>query len=134
MGTLIDSSVLIAGERGQFDLAGTLSARAEEQLAISAITASELLHGLYYRAKTAAQRTRREAFMEGLLARLPVIPFDLVAARIHAQIWAQLAAKGITVGPHDLLIAATALATSATVATRDDRSFPHIPGLTVVRW
>jgi tRNA(fMet)-specific endonuclease VapC len=133
MGTLIDSSVLIAGERGQFDLTTTLIARADEQLAISAITATELLHGLY-RAKTATQRTRREAFMEGLLAKLPVIPFDLVAARIHAQVWAQLAAKGITVGPHDLLIAATALATSATVATRDERSFPHIPGLTVVRW
>ncbi len=72
--------------------------------------------------------------MEGLLARLPVISFDLVTARIHARVWAQLAAKGITVGPHDLLIAATALATDSTVATRDTRSFPKIPGLSIVQW
>jgi predicted nucleic acid-binding protein len=133
MGTLIDSSVLIASERGQFDLEAALAAQAEEQFAISAITASELLHGLY-RAKTAAQRNRREAFLEGLLAKLPVIPFDLIVARIHARVWAQLAAKGVTVGPHDLLIAATALATDSTVATRDERSFPRIPGLSITRW
>jgi predicted nucleic acid-binding protein len=130
---LIDSSVLIAGERGQFDLDAALTARAEEQFAIAAITAAELLHGLY-RAKTAAQRHRREAYIEGLLARLPVFPFDLVAARIHGRVWAQLATKGVTVGPHDLLIAATALAAGFTVATRDERSFPRIPGLTLNRW
>ncbi len=72
--------------------------------------------------------------MEGQLSRLPVIPFDLIAACIHARIWAQLAAKDITVGPHDLLIAATALATGAKVATRDARSFPKIPGLSIMRW
>ena len=31
---------------------------------------------------TPAQRRRREAFVEGLLARLPIISFDAVAARI----------------------------------------------------
>ena len=133
MGTLIDSSVLIASERGLLDLDAELAARAEEHFAISAITASELLHGLY-RTKTASQRSRREAFLDGLLSRLPVIPFDLVAARIHARVWAQLAAKGVNIGPHDLLIAATALATDFVVATRDERSFPRIPGLSVTRW
>jgi tRNA(fMet)-specific endonuclease VapC len=57
-----------------------------------------------------------------------------VAARVHARLWAQLAAKGITVGTHDLLIAATALAMGFSVATRDDRSFPYIPGLSLSRW
>ncbi len=61
-------------------------------------------------------------------------PIDLVAARIHAGLWAQLAARSIAVGAHDLLIAATALATDSQVATRDTRSFPQIPGLSVVSW
>ena len=133
MGTLIDSSVLIASERGQLDLDAALAARAEESFAISAITASELLHGVH-RAKTTAQRTRREAFLEGLFARLPVLSFDLATARIHARIWAELATKGVTVGPHDLLIAATAVAHGWTVATRDERSFPRIPELSWQRW
>ena len=133
MGALIDSSVLIAGERGQLDLQALLAGHAEEDFAISAITASELLHGVH-RARTPAQRNRREAFVEGLLAGLPVIPFDLLAARIHARLSAELAARKIVIGSHDLLIAATAMAKGYDVATRDERSFPKIPSLSLLRW
>ena len=87
-----------------------------------------------HRAAKPAQRSRREAFVEHVLSTLPVIPFDLVSARIHARLWAQLAAKGTIIGSHDLLIAATALSLGYDVATRDERSFPKIPGLTVLRW
>ncbi|MFQ5903054.1 MAG: type II toxin-antitoxin system VapC family toxin [Candidatus Binatia bacterium] len=133
MGALIDSSVLIAGERGQLDLEALFARHAEEDFAISAVTASELLHGVH-RARTPAQRNRREAFMEGLLARLPVISFDLLAARIHARLSAELATRKIGIGSHDLLIAATAMAKGYDVATRDERSFPKIPSLSLLRW
>lgn len=133
MGILIDTSVLIAIERGQCELDALLTEQAEENIALAAITASELLHGVH-RAGKAAHRARREAFVERLLARLTVMPFDLVVARIHARIWARLAAKGVTVRAHDLLIAATALASDFRVATRDERSFSRIPELSIVRW
>src|SRR5450756_1030612 len=81
----------------------------EEPVGIAAITASELLHGVH-RAATAGQRQRREAFVERLLEALPVFPFDLVTAQLHASLWADLAAKGSSVAPHDLLIGATAMA------------------------
>ena len=130
MATLIDSSVLIAMERG--DLAGdAITARyAGEDVAISAVTASELLHGVH-RARTPGQRHRRQAFIEGLLAQLPVIAFDLTVARVHASLWADLAKRGVAVGERDLMIGATALARNYTLATRDERSFPKIPGLRV---
>jgi predicted nucleic acid-binding protein len=132
MATLIDSSVLIAAERGQLDF-GDLSAHyAEEDVAISAITASELLHGVP-RARTAAQRHRRQAFVEGLVAQLPVIAFDLTVARVHASLWADLAKRGVAVGERDLMIAATAIAKDYAIATRDGRSFAKIPGLKVRR-
>lgn len=133
MGALIDSSVLIAIERGQLDLGVLLASYAEEDFAISAVTASELLHGVH-RARTPAQRGRQETFVEGLLAQLPVLPFDLVAARIHARLSAELAGKRLAVGAHDLIMAATALARGYEVATRDERSFPKIPGLALLRW
>ena len=133
METLIDSSVLIAWERDRLDLETHLADYAEEDFAISAITASELLHGVH-RAANPAQRRRREAFVEGLLSRLPIISFDTVTARIHARLSAQLALKGTPVGPHDLIIAATAMAKGYVVATRDERIFPNIPGLAVLRW
>jgi len=106
---------------------------AEEDFAISAITASELLHGVH-RAANSVQRRRREAFVEGLLARLPILSFDAVAARIHGRLPAELAANGTEVGPHDLIIAATALTKDYIVTTRDERSFPRIPGLSYQRW
>lgn len=133
MGSLIDSSVLIAAERGRIDLAAQLAARGDDLVAISAITASELLHGVH-RAATPEQRARREAFVEGLLARLPVLPFDLVVARIHGRLSADLARQGLPVGSHDLVIGATALAAGFGVATHDERSFPRIPGLAIERW
>jgi tRNA(fMet)-specific endonuclease VapC len=133
MATLIDASIVIAAERGRLDLDQLLEERAEQYVALAAVTASELLHGVH-RASTAAQRGRREAFVERLLSGLPIIAFDLVVARVHARLWAELAAKGTVIGAHDLQIAATALATSGSVATRDLRSFPKITGLTVERW
>lgn len=133
MATLIDASVLIAAERGRLDWDDVVADHAEVEVALAAITASELLHGVH-RATSARIRSRREAFVERVLGRVPVIPFDLVAARVHARVWADLAAKGISVGAHDLIIGATALATGGRVATRDIRSFPRIPGLDLVKW
>jgi predicted nucleic acid-binding protein len=130
MATLIDSSVLIAAERGDLALDAFSARYAEEDVAISAVTASELLHGVH-RARTGSQRHRRQAFIEGLLAQLPVIAFDLTVARVHASLWAELAKRGVAVGERDLMIGATAIARNYTVATRDERSFSKIPGLSV---
>jgi tRNA(fMet)-specific endonuclease VapC len=126
---LVDTSVLIAVERGAFRLSDVIVPN--EGIAIASVTASELLHGVY-RAKDASLRAKRESFVERVIAQVPVLPFDIIAARLHARLWAELASTGIAVGAHDLIIAATALANGASVATRDQRSFPRIPGLTVV--
>jgi tRNA(fMet)-specific endonuclease VapC len=133
VGALIDSSVLIDAERGSLDLESRLSESADMELAISSVTASELLHGVY-RASKSRFRPHREAFVERLLQAWPVLPFDLTAARIHARVWSELAGKGVTIGPYDLMIAATALANGLALVTRDKRSFPKVPGLQVLHW
>jgi tRNA(fMet)-specific endonuclease VapC len=133
MGALIDTSIFIAAERGRLNLDEVLGKSADIELAISAVTASELLHGVH-RASKKNQKARREAFVERLLEVWPVLPFDLTAARLHAGLWTRLAAKGVSIGPHDLMIAATALANGLSLVTRDKRSFPKIPGLQVVLW
>jgi tRNA(fMet)-specific endonuclease VapC len=132
-GTLIDTSVLIAVERGLIDLAALGDADDDQPLAIAAITASELLHGLH-RLKGAVARTRAERFVERILGAIPVIPFDLDIARVHARIDAELSAAGTTIGDGDLMIGATAVWLDYRVATRDLRSFPRIKGLPLVRW
>ncbi len=86
MGILIDSSVFIAAERGRLSLAGHIPGREHEPVAISALTASELLHGVH-RAADPQRRTQRERFVEGILARFPVMEFGLEVARVHARLW-----------------------------------------------
>lgn len=131
MGVVLDSSVLIAAERGRFDLARFLAAHPAEIFCIAAITASELLHGCL-RATDPSVKARRVRFVEGLFQDYQVLPFALGEAREHAQIWAQLEMQGFSVGERDLQIAATAKANGHTVATLNGREFDRIPGLTLV--
>ena len=85
MGFLIDSSVIIAAERGRLAREDLTARLGDETVALAAITASELLHGVH-RAESSARRKRRAEFVEGLLASIPVLPFDLGVARAHAAV------------------------------------------------
>jgi tRNA(fMet)-specific endonuclease VapC len=125
MGTLLDSSVLIRLERS----GSLLTLGDDEEVAIAAITASELLHGVH-RADP-QRRAQREAFVEHVLHVLPVHPFSLETARVHARLWADLAATGHVIGPHDLILAATALSLGWSVATYNTSEFTRVPGLVV---
>ncbi len=141
MGTLLDTTVFIDLERAvrilpPANAMAEVSRRLEEQLGadeevgIAAITASELLHGVHR--ATSEHRVRREAFVEAVLVAFPPLPFDLLAARAHARIWAGLAAAGQDVGPHDRLVAATAMTAGWRVGTANLRHFDRIVGLDIV--
>ena len=130
MAILIDSSVLISLERGAGDLSSLVRGREDEEVFISVITASELLHGVH-RARSAKTRARRLAFVEGVLAALPVLDIDVATARSHAQLWSDLEQKGKMIGPHDSWLAATCLARDFTLLTENLREFKRVPGLRV---
>ena len=133
MGTLVDSSVLIAAQRGDVDLPALFKKQGPFNVATATICVSELLHGPH-RMTNAIARARAESSAEAVLAGISIVSFDLEIARLHARLSADLAAKGAQVGAHDLIIAATAMSLDYRVATRDKRSFPRIPGLDVVYW
>lgn len=130
MGILIDSSILIAHERGRLDLARVLEGLPEGEGFLSAVTVSELLHGVH-RAHEAGVRARRLASVEALLAAFPVLPIDGTVARVHAQLWAHLQAAGTPVGAHDMWIGATCVVHGHTIVTANVREFSRIPGLVV---
>lgn len=98
-------------------------------MAIAAITASELLHGVHH--LTGVRRVRAQGWVDRWLDALPAIPFDLEVAQIHAAIGAELRRNGTPIGAHDLMIAATAVHLGYRVATCDRRSFSHVEGLAV---
>lgn len=131
MGVVLDTSILVAAERRALRFEALLESLGDEPVAISAVTASELLHGCH-RASNAGIRARRSAFVEALLEALPVLPFGLAEARLHAQIWAELARRGAVIGPHDLFIAASAMARGYLVASLNQREFARVAGLQLV--
>jgi tRNA(fMet)-specific endonuclease VapC len=133
MGILIDSSILIASERGKIDLAHQVAQRPDEECFLSVVTASELLHGVH-RAVRADIQAQRSAFVEGVLRQFPLLPIDLATARAHAQLWAELAMSGKLIGPHDLWLSATCLARGLAIATANVREFQRVPGLKVETW
>lgn len=131
MGSLIDTGVLIAIERGQITLHAALAGFTSEPVAISAITAAELLQGVERASEP--HRATRHAAVEDMLSRFPVAPFDLPVARSYARLMAARSKIGQPIAPHDLIIAATALTIGYRIITRDMKSFPTISGLEVVR-
>ncbi|HEV2180980.1 MAG TPA: PIN domain-containing protein, partial [Gemmatimonadaceae bacterium] len=112
-------------------LEAMLASLGDEPIGIAAITASELLHGAL-RGGDAGVRVRRAAFAEAVVDLVPVLPFGVPEARRHAQLWAELVASGAVIGPHALLVSATALARGWGVVTMSEREFGRVAGLRVV--
>jgi predicted nucleic acid-binding protein len=141
LGTLLDATVFIEVERALRGLPvdATLEAvsrrledilGAGEEVGMATITASELLHGVHR--ATPEHRPRREAFVEAVLAAFPSLPFDQLCARSHARLWADLVGSGVDIGPHDRLVAATAITAGWRVGTANVRHFDRVRGLSVV--
>ena len=129
MAVLIDTDLLVDLERGVAN-PGADQAIGDDDRAISVITVSELLHGVHR--ASGAQRTRRSAFVEHLLAGMRAIEITEQVARVHAEVWAELAGEGLIIGAHDLWIAATALAHGMGLATGNADEFRRVPGLQVI--
>jgi predicted nucleic acid-binding protein len=135
LGLILDSSVAIEAERQQLNAAQFLKQIArqigEREVALSAITVAELVHGIY-RANTVERRDRRRAFLDELKATVPVYPVTAKTAELVGKISGEAAAKGITIPFDDLLIGASAIEQGYAVATLNARHFRKIPGLTLV--
>ncbi len=104
---ILDTTVLISVERAQGDLGDAVGGG--DDAAIAAITVAELLVGVEL--ATVRRRARREALVRDLLESVPVEDYTAETARAHATLLAATRRQGRPRGAHDLIIAATALAT-----------------------
>ena len=136
MGLIVDSSVIISGERRGHSVQQILEqlyvVQTAEDLGLSVVTIVELTHGIY-RAKDAQIRHRRRAFVDELARVMLVYPITLKTARLAGQIQGEQADRGVKIAFEDLLIAATALQLGYGVATSNIRHFEVIPGLRVAK-
>jgi predicted nucleic acid-binding protein len=135
LGLVLDTSVLVSAERRGVTVDALLEqvrgTAGEVEIAVSALTVAELVHG-FYRATTEEIRQRRRTFIEDLKSTVPVHPITETTSEIIGRIGAEQAAKGIQVPLGDLLIGASALEQGYGVGTSNLRHFRLIPGLTVI--
>jgi tRNA(fMet)-specific endonuclease VapC len=122
---LLDTNLLIATERGKFNLDRLIAD--DDESAIAAITVAEL--GVGVELASGRRKTNRRAFLEDLLHALPVISYDIDVATAHAALLVAVRRAGRPRGAHDLIIAATARATARTVVTSDRSGFDDLPGV-----
>jgi len=101
----------------------------EDDIAIAAITAAELLVGVEL--ADSKRRKRRQAYVDAVLGRITIEPYDLDVARVHATLIAGTRRSGRPRGAHDLMIAATAVAHRRAVVTVDPSGFAELPGVSL---
>jgi tRNA(fMet)-specific endonuclease VapC len=101
----------------------------EDNICTSIIVAAELRYGC---AKSGSKRLLEA--VEDLLGEIIVLAFDVPADADYGGIRIELEAAGKPIGGNDLLIAAHAYATGATIVTANTDEFKRIRGLKVENW
>ncbi len=122
---LFDTTYLVDAERSATDLDDVVSD--DDEVAIAAITAAELRVGVLL--SSGKKRAARLAFLEDVLAVIPVLDYDRAVAEVHAELLVHVRHRGRPRGAHDLIIAATARAASRTVVSANGAAFAELPGV-----
>lgn len=126
---ILDTGVLIAVERGKLIIDHVIDE--DDDLAIAAITVAELLVGVELADRD--HRQRRQDLVDDLLSAIPIEPYGHATARAHARLLAHVKRAGKPRGAHDLIIAATAVATGRSVLTPDSAAdWTELPEVTAV--
>lgn len=129
---ILDSNTISCYFRGDPQIVPRLQAVRPADLGVPAIVEYELRYGL---ARLPAPLANpRLAALAQLLSPMQRLPFDSECAELAARVRAELESAGTPIGPHDTLIAATALRHHAALVTRNVREFSRVPGLQCLNW
>ncbi len=129
---VLDSNTISYYFRGDPQVVPRLQALRPIDFGVSAIVEYELRYGLLRLPNDVA--APRLAALAQLLRPMQLLPFDSECATHAARIRVELEAAGTPIGPHDTLIAATALRHQATLVTRNVREFSRVLGLQCLNW
>lgn len=127
---LLDTSIVIyVLKRRPIEVLDVFNANAS-RMAISAISLTELLHGV----EKSSQPTQNLATVEDFCSRLDILPYTVKAAQHYGSIRAELERSGQSIGVNDLHIAAHARSEGLILVTNNMREFLRVPALQVENW
>jgi len=125
---ILDSDHCVALLRGSLDLRGQVSPT--EELAVTAISVGELIHGVCRSSRVDENMARLDA----LLAAVVVLAYDERAARHFGRTKAELERAGRSLSALDLQIASIALEHQVPLVTHNRQHFERVPDLIVEDW
>ena len=128
---LLDTNICIYATKNTYPaLSGKLLLVQPSQIFISSVTVGELEYGCA-KSKWGA---RSRNIMDMFLSPYEILPFTREDAILFGRLRAELAAKGQSIGPYDIQIAAQAFQRNLTVITHNTDEFSRVPGLMVEDW
>lgn len=101
------------------------------EITVSSIVVYELWYGVARSERRRENAERLRLFLSGAIDVAPFTAEDAVAA---GDLRATLEAEGAPIGPYDVLIAAQALRSNATLVTANVSEFARVPGLSWQDW
>ncbi len=125
----LDTNTISYFMRGEAQVAQRLAATPPSKVAVPAVVAYEIRYGLQR-----AERALQLAAFERMLQVATVLSFDEETAAHAADIRVVLERAGTPIGPHDVLIAATARRHQRTLVTHNTREFSRVPALQLEDW
>ncbi len=115
--------------RGQGRVGARILEHRPSELCVSSISVAELRYGAHRRGSA-----RLFDAIDAFIANIAVLPFDEACAAHFGRIAAELAVRGAPIGRFDVLIAAHAIAVSATLVTNNVKHFARVHDLQVENW
>ncbi|MGM0454329.1 MAG: type II toxin-antitoxin system tRNA(fMet)-specific endonuclease VapC [Thermodesulfobacteriota bacterium] len=99
-------------------------------IAVSAITVSELQYG----AAKSSSPSKNQARLDEFLLPFEILPYDAEVAKAYGTIRSRLEKQGKSTGPLDFLIAAHALSRDLILVTNNEKEFAGIQNLRIENW
>jgi tRNA(fMet)-specific endonuclease VapC len=128
---LLDTNTCIAWLNGTSKhVQRKMASSSAAEVGICSVVKAELIYGARKSTKMELNLRRLDAFF----AAIESLAFDDTAADYYGSARAFLEKNGTPIGPHDLMIAAIALAHRRTVVTRNESEFRRVPNLHVESW
>ena len=127
---ILDTNTIIYFFKGTGNISHRLLSLPPKEIGIPAIVYYELLFGIF---KSTRQKEKIHQ-LRLLIDATNLIPFGEKEAHAASEIRANLEKRGLPIGPMDVLIGATALATRTILVTHNMKEFKRIEQLEVEDW
>ena len=127
----LDTDICVFALKNRFpSVQKRVQASPPHHIKISAIVKAELLFG----AQQSQHPAHTSRIVEEFLRPFEIVPFCDRCAVSYAHIRSDVERRGVSIGPNDLLIAATTLANQGVLVTHNTKEYERISSLTLQDW